>query len=180
MIERKTHLSTWLLCLGVLLSSISSYAQFSGNIQGDISDSSGAAIMACQSVFAISKPVSAPRPRATPATIALAAFSQVTIKAEASGFQSKEVNFTLSTGELQGINITLAVGSSSQSVTVTGEAPTLDVDESRIQTTLPEDTVRDLPQLNRNLYMCSQSHPVCLAEGSHYFLAITTAPFALK
>jgi hypothetical protein len=74
------------------------------------------------------------------------------VSAVAKGFAKAEVSVNLGTSETQGINLRLAVGSGTQVVTVTSEAPVLDTDENRLQTTLPEETVRDLPQLNRNLW----------------------------
>ena len=139
----------------LLICNTAALAQFSGNIQGVISDSSGAAINdASVGLRNLDTGVTATTTTSNSGNYRFSSLApgRYVIKADANGFQSKEVSLTLSTGELQGINMTLAVGSSSQSVTVTAEAPALDVDESRIQTTLPEDTVRDLPQLNRNLW----------------------------
>ena len=146
---------TRLLFMGVLLLSVASQAQFSGNIQGVISDPTGAAINgASVGLRNLDTGVTAVTTTSVSGNYRFNSLApgRYSVKADASGFQGKEVNLTLSTGELQGLNLTLAVGTSSQSVTVTTEAPALDVDESRIQTTLSTDTVRDLPQLNRNLY----------------------------
>lgn len=88
------------------------------------------------------------------------------VRAQAQGFQAKEVNLTLSTAELQGINLTLPVGSASQSLTVSAEAPTLDTDETRLQATLPSATVRDLSQLNRNIYDVLSVTPGVVGQGT--------------
>ena len=88
------------------------------------------------------------------------------ISAEAGGFKKAEVSFTLSAGEAQGIEVHLAVATAAAAVNVTAEAAPLNMDESRIQATLSADTVRDLPQLNRNIYDVLAVTPGVVGTGT--------------
>jgi hypothetical protein len=73
--------------------------------------------------------------------------------AEAKGFQAKEFNVTLSTAETQGLNISLRVATVTATVTVvTEQTQPIDTDETRLQSGLDTQLVRELPQLNRNLW----------------------------
>ncbi|MGE5207216.1 MAG: carboxypeptidase regulatory-like domain-containing protein, partial [Chlamydiota bacterium] len=145
------------------------YAQYSGNIQGIITDPTGAAI-AGASVRLRNLETGIEQATATSSSgnyrFSSLQPGRYVITAQASGFEAKEVNLTLSTAELQGINLTLPVGSAKQAVTVTSEAPTLDTDETRLQATLPSQTVRDLPQLNRNIYDVLSVTPGVVGEGT--------------
>ena len=130
----------------VALAAVGCLAQYSGNIQGMITDPTGAAISG-GSVRLLNQDI-AVTVTATTSSTGNYRFNSLqpgryTVTAEAAGFQTTAVNLTLSTSETQGINITLPLGSASQSVTVTGEAPVLDTDESRLQATLQASTVRD-------------------------------------
>jgi len=131
------------------------YAQYSGNVQGVISDPSGAAINGATVTL-----------RNTDTGVALNATSSdsgnyrfsslppgpYVVTSEAKGFQTTEVKLTLGTAQTQGINLALPVGGTSLAVSVTGEAPPIDIDETRLETTLSASTVRDLPSANRNLW----------------------------
>ena len=151
------------------LSVISCFAQYSGNIQGIISDPSGAAISgASVRLLNVDTAVTVVTTTSSSGNYRFSSLppGNYTVTAEASGFRTTEVKLTLSTSETQGLNMTLALGSASQSVTVTGEAPILDTDESRLQTTLPSSTVRDLPSANRNLWDILAVTPGVVGTGT--------------
>lgn len=142
------------LCLVGLFAG-SSFAQFSGNIQGVVLDSSGAGVADAKVEL-----------RNLDTGIMLTTTSsgsgnyrfnslepgRYVITASKNGFKTTEVNLTLETAETQGINVTLPVATASETVNVSAEAPPLDTDETRLQTTLSSQTVRDLPTINRNLW----------------------------
>ncbi|HUA58691.1 MAG TPA: carboxypeptidase-like regulatory domain-containing protein [Verrucomicrobiae bacterium] len=69
-----------------------------------------------------------------------------TVMAELAGFK-KDVHtgITLLTAEVRDVDFTLQVGAASESVTVTGEAPLIDVSHTDNGTAMDERTVRDLP-----------------------------------
>ncbi|MBL8239611.1 MAG: TonB-dependent receptor [Bryobacterales bacterium] len=74
------------------------------------------------------------------------------IKAEAPGFRVSTTLVTLTTGQTRDLSITLAVQSTGESVSVTGEAPVLDTSESRQQLTMDQKKIRDLPLLNNSIF----------------------------
>ena len=69
----------------------------------------------------------------------------------ASGFAKAEADFTLLTAQNVNLPISLHVGSVSDSVTVTTEAPIVDTADSRTQLTLDSKGVAELPIVGRNL-----------------------------
>jgi hypothetical protein len=133
----------------------SSSAQFSANIQGVVSDSSGAVVagvsIELRNVDTGIKQVAVTSESGNYRFNSLEPGHYV-VAASKAGFRTTEVNLTLATEETQGINITLPVATASETVSVTTEAPILDVDENRLQTTLTGQTVKDLPTINRNLW----------------------------
>jgi len=166
------RISTAYFLIALALAGACCYAQtvFSGNIQGVIADPSGASVAAATvrlknldtGVVATTTTSSSGNYR-----FSSLAPGRYAVMAEASGFWAKEEDVTLETGQTQGINITLALASSKQSVNVVSEAPSLDTDENRIQATLNSQTVRDLPSLNRNLWDVLAVAPGVVGQGTH-------------
>lgn len=129
------------------------HAQFSSNLQGVVLDETGAVI-----------------PEATVTLLDLATgldqvvqtsaagvyrFSRLRpgsyeVTAEATGFQPQAQTARLQTAQTAGLNITLAVAGTEQRVVVTAEAPALDTSESRIQATIQNEELQDLPFKGRN------------------------------
>ena len=155
-------------CLFLLTAAVCS-AQFSGNIQGVVSDPSGGPIAgASVGLRNVDTGIEA---HATTSNSGNYRFSSLepghyVVSCEASGFRRTEVDVTLGTSELEGINITLALTSSTQSINVTSEAPALDTDDSRLQATLSSQTVRDLPEINRNIYDVLAVAPGVVGTGT--------------
>lgn len=145
------------------------FAQYSGNIQGVVSDPSGSAINGA--TVTLHNGETGVTATTTTSDTGNYRFSSLepghyVVTAEAKGFRTTEENLTLETSQTQGINITLPLGSASQTVTVTSEAPPLDVDETRLVATLSAATVRDLPELNRNLYDVLAVTPGVVGTGT--------------
>src|SRR6202041_3110347 len=67
------------------------------------------------------------------------------------GFTKSEVDVTLLTEQNLNVPIALKVGSVSEALTVTTEAPVVDTADSRTQLTLENQTVAQLPIIGRNL-----------------------------
>lgn len=149
-----------LLCLAATLVLIAlcagtSFAQFSGNIQGVVSDASGAVVAGV--AVGLRNEDTGIQQATTTSESGNYRFNSLepgryVVTATKSGFRTTEIHLTLSTAETQGINITLPVASAAEVVTVTTEAAPLDPDENRLQTTLSSQTVKDLPTINRNLW----------------------------
>jgi hypothetical protein len=144
-------------------------AQYSSSIQGIISDPSGATIPGVSiELRNVETGVTL-----TATTTASGNYSFVSLppgryvlKAQAQGFRTSELNVTLGTAELQGANLTLPVGNVTESVNVLGDAAPLDTEENRLQATLDAKTVRELPQLNRNLWDVLAVTPGVVGTGT--------------
>ncbi len=152
-----------------LLSSLVCHAQYNGNVQGVVSDPAGAAIDGAKvtlrnthtGISAVSKSVDSGNYR----------FSSLppgnyVVSVEAAGFRKTEASFTLNTSETKGINLKLPLASAKETVTVEVTPPTVDTDDSRLQATLSSDTVRDLPEANRNLWDVLAVAPGVVGNGT--------------
>jgi hypothetical protein len=148
-------LSRWFVGVFLIFCSIAGWAQYSGNIQGVVTDPSEAAI-AGASVRLRNVDTGIEQSTTTGASgnyrfNSLPPGSYV-VTAEATGFKKTAANFTLSTSETKGINLALPLAAAQQTVNVEVTPPVVDTDDSRMEATLSASTVRDLPQANRNLW----------------------------
>ena len=73
------------------------------------------------------------------------------VTVEATGFAKSEVDITLLTAQNLSVPVTLKVGSISEAISVTTEAPVVDTADSRTQLTLENQAVAELPIVGRNL-----------------------------
>ena len=142
------------LALLVLLSAASTFAQFTSSVQGTVQDPSGAGI-AKATVRLLNVATNAAQTAASDEAgnfrfLSLAPGSyRVTV--EASGFAKSEVNITVLTEQNLSVPVTLKVGSISEAISVTTEAPVVDTVDSRTQLTLENQAVAQLPIVGRNL-----------------------------
>ena len=153
----------------LFLASTFAAAQYSGNVQGFVLDPSGAAV--ANASVTLRNVDTGVENTAKSSSSGNYRFSSLPpgnyfVSAEAGGFKKTQVDFTLSTGQTQGIDVKLEVSSASTSLTVTTEAAALDVDENRIETTLSSTAVRDLPSTNRNLWDVLAVTPGVVGTGT--------------
>lgn len=139
----------------LLFFTLPAFAQYSSNVQGVVSDPVGAAITGAS--VELRNLDTSVTTVATTSETGNYRFSSLppgnyTVTAEAKGFRKTEATFTLETSETKGINLALPVASAQETITVQVHPPLVDTDDSRLQATLPSDTVRDLPSANRNLW----------------------------
>lgn len=130
------------------------YAQFNANIQGSVQDPSGA-VVPNASVELQSQSTQQSQVTKTDGD---GNFKFVTlppggykVMVTATGYSSAQVNITLLTEQNLNVPITLKVGSVSEAITVTTEAPVVDTADSRTQMTLQNQAVAELPIVGRNL-----------------------------
>jgi hypothetical protein len=140
--------------LFVVFCAASAFAQFSGSVQGTVQDPSGAGI-AKAAVRLVSVATNAVQATTSDGagdfrflSLAPGAY-KVTV--EAAGFAKSEVDITLLTAQNLSVPVTLKVGSISEAVSVTTEAPVVDTADSRTQLTLENQAVAQLPIVGRNL-----------------------------
>ena len=146
--------ATAFLCALVVLLSAPLFGQFTANIQGVVQDQSGAG-MAKASIQLINVGTGVKKETNTDASgnyrFVSIAPGDYKITVEASGFAKTEVSVTVLTEQNLNIPISLKVGSTSESVIVTSEAPIVDTADSRTQLTLDNESVAQLPIIGRNL-----------------------------
>src|SRR3954453_24117129 len=150
----RRYRATASLCALFVLFTASVFAQFTANMQGVVQDQSGAGV-AKASVKLVNVGTGATKETSTDASgnyrFVSIAPGDYKITVEASGFSKTEVNVTVLTEQNLNIPIALKVGSTSESVVVTTEAPVVDTADSRVHLTLYSEGVAELPIIGRNL-----------------------------
>jgi hypothetical protein len=145
------------------------YAQYSGNVEGTVTDPSEAAI-ANASVHLRNTDTGVEQNIATGSS-GFYRFNSLppgnyVVSASAANFGKREAQFTLSTAETKSINLAMPLASSQQTVTVDEKPLAIDTDDSRLETTLDSQTVRDLPEANRNLWDVLAAAPGVVGTGT--------------
>jgi Carboxypeptidase regulatory-like domain len=136
------------------LVSLNAWAQFSGNVQGDVRDPSGAAVAGA--VVTLNNAATNVNQTTNTDTAGNYRFVSLApgdykVSVSASGFAPAAVTVTLLTSQTVEVPVKLNVGSTAESVTVTTEAPILDTADSRTQLTIETRELTDLPLQGRNL-----------------------------
>ncbi len=140
--------------LFALVSATFSFAQFSGSVQGVVQDPSGAGVAkATVRLENSDTQISAAATTDTAGNFNFQSLSpgRYKVTVEGAGFSRAEASFTLLTEQLLNLPITLKVGSVSESIVVSTEAPVVDTSDSRTQLTLENREVAQLPVAGRNL-----------------------------
>ncbi len=145
------------LCLFAIIlvaASNTAFAQFSSGLQGTVQDPSGAGI-AKATVRLVNTATNVTQETTTDAagnfrfvSLPPGAYKATT---EAAGFAKAELDITLLTEQNLNVAVTLKIGSISEAVTITSEAPVVDTSDSRTQLTLENQAVAELPIVGRNL-----------------------------
>ena len=144
--------SLWVMF--VVLFSTAAFAQFTASIQGVVQDPSGAGVPKA-TVRLVNANTAVSGETTTDAAgnyrfVSLAP-GRYKITVEATGFAKRQVDIELLTEQNLAVPITLKVGSASEAITVTTEAPVVDTADSRTQLTLENQAVAELPIVGRNL-----------------------------
>lgn len=153
----------------LLVLSLPGFAQYSANVQGVVSDPAGAAINgALVELRNVDTGVISTIKTSESGNYRFNSLppGNYVVSAEAANFRKAESSFILSTAETKGVNLALPLASAQQTVTVEITAATVDTDDSRLETTLSADTVRDLPEANRNLWDILAVEPGVVGTGT--------------
>ena len=149
-----SHLVRAGLVLMLALCTSLCFGQFSGSIHGEVQDPSNAGVAKAR-VDLVNVGTNAVRTTTTDDsgnyTFPSVAPGNYKVTAEASGFRKSEVNVTLLTEQNLNVPVNLKVGSTTEAITVTTEAPVVDTSDSRTQLTLENQAVAQLPIPGRNL-----------------------------
>ena len=149
-----TPLRAGVAVLFALLSASLCSAQFTSSVQGTVQDASGAAVPKA-TIHLQSVDSQIVRTATSDAdgsyNFQSLAPGKYKISVELSGFATSSAEFTLLTEQHLSLPIALKVGSVTEAVTVTTEAPVVDTSDSRTQLTLENQAVAQLPIVGRNL-----------------------------
>ena len=145
-----------LLFAGLLLLSVSllvsgAFAQeTTGGMQGTVKDPSGAVVSGA--TVDVTSPSLIGKKSATTDSGGYFRFANLppgtyTLTVTAANFRSyKQEGITIATGHLPSLDVTLQVGTASETVEVSGAAPIVDVTQSKVQTNITEDVLQNVPK----------------------------------
>ncbi|HTW80421.1 MAG TPA: carboxypeptidase regulatory-like domain-containing protein [Terracidiphilus sp.] len=161
--------SAFSLFFFLVFATLTCFAQYSGNVQGIVADQNQAAIT--NATILLRSVDTGIVLTTTSDNAGFYRFSSLApgnyvVSVEAPNFRKEESQFTLSTAETKGINLTMHVATTQQSVVVEVTPPTINTDDSRLEATLESQTVRDLPEANRNLWDTLAAAPGVSGTGT--------------
>ena len=152
-------MNTWskrlvrMIVASVMLAAPYAFAQFSSSVQGNVQDAGGAVITNA-SVTLLNSDTQVTQTRTADESgtyrFPTIAPGHYQVSATAPGFNNTTVNFILQTAENRNVILTMTVGQVVSSVSVTSQAPLLDVSDSRNELTLDEQSLQSLPLQGRN------------------------------
>jgi len=136
------------------LSVVIGYAQFSSNLQGVVSDASGAVIS--QASIVLTNTATSVSGQVQTGDRGEYRFSSLApgdydVVVSANGFATSKTSLKLLTNQTMNLPVTLTVSGQSQSIQVTDRAPVLDTADSRTQLTIDAEALQSLPLPGRNL-----------------------------
>jgi len=157
------HFRNLVTHLGILLTlslglTVSAFAQrYLGTIQGEVTDPTGAKVVGA-SVIAEEKTTRFKTEGKSneSGTYSFAALNPgtYTVTVTAQGFRSVSItDVVLTVGQLQSVDLKLAVGTATETVEVVADSSLLDTGSANIATTLSAQEVTDLPNNGRNPYV---------------------------
>lgn len=144
----------FVLCLVVGLPA--SAQQITGTLAGTVKDEQGAVITTA-TLKVINQGTGRTRNATTDATggyiVQYLPVGEYTVEVSASGFKkSVQKNLAISVDQTQTLNVTLAIGEASQTVTVTEAPPLVNTNTAELGRTISPSEIIGLPLVNRNAY----------------------------
>ena len=151
--QRQPTAGLLLVMLGMGLWAAPARAQYSSSVQGVIEDQSGAVVPGVTvTARNLETQVTATAQTNDTGVYRLSSLApgRYEITAEISGFQPAKTEVRLETAQTAGVNLTLNVAGATEQVAVVGEAQVFNPAETRVQTTIPTETLQELPLQGRN------------------------------
>ncbi len=169
--HKMLRLANLLGCLALIafLSSVS-HAQFRAGVQGTVTDGAGG-VVAGATVRLINKETG----KSNETVSSGEGFYRFTglapglysVTAEQQGFKKSEVDdYKVDAEVLSGLDLTLAAGVISETVTVQADVNALETEDASIRRTITTDEIRKLPQVGRDPYELAKLAPGVLAPGA--------------
>ncbi len=145
------------------------FAQFSGSVQGTVSDPSGAGVPGAtvRLLNTATQVADATKTESSGGyTFVSLAPGSYQISAEAPGFVKGSVTFTLTTGQNLSVPVTLTISTGATSVEVSAQAPVLNTAESRTEMTLEQQTISSIPLSGRTILNLATLAPGVSGRGA--------------
>ena len=164
-------LHTFLLLILVIATAPFAKAQYRASIQGVVTDPSGAVIPGARLTLT-NKETDQTQTTTTNGSgfYSFGALppSRFSIAIEAKGFQKKVISSVAVIPEqANALNIQLALGASSQTVTVSGsETPALDTETASLSATISSNQIQHMPSFNRDVFQLAQLTPGVFGDAS--------------
>lgn len=163
MLEKTCRSLATCMRIALLLCPVLAFAQFDGNVQGTVTDQSGAVVpQAAVTLHNTQTGVdnAAQTDNAGFYRVAGVVPGPYQVIVDAKGFQKTRVAFTVGAQETAGVNVALQVSTSSIQVTVSEQAPGINPDETRLLTTISGSQLPELPLPNRGTLNIIKLRPV--------------------
>jgi hypothetical protein len=146
----------WIALAGLFCVWLPCQAQFSSNVQGTVTDATGA-VVTNVAITLHNTGTGVDLKGKTNSTgyyrFTSVAPGEYTVIATAAGFKTSSTSVTVTADETRGVDITFQVGTASSDVTVSGVASALNPDETRVQSTLTSQEISQLPLPNRDVQL---------------------------
>ncbi len=161
----------WLVLLAVVCSlSAVGHAQYNASLQGTVLDPTGAVVPGA-TVTLTNKETNWVKTTTTDSrgiyTFNALPPSHFSMDVEAPGFKKKVLSDVLLVPEQSNsVNVTLALGQASQTVTVSSGSPLLQTESASISGTITSNEVQHLPSFGRDVFQLSQLAPGVFGDGS--------------
>jgi hypothetical protein len=164
--------SSFVLIL-ILLSAMTALAQFGASLQGTVQDKSGAKIPGAK--VTITDQATGVTKEVTTSADGFYRLGEIppgryTVAVDAPGFKHQVTNDVEVAAEApRGLDVTLLVGNTSESVTVNGDvAPALQTEDASVQGTISETEVESLPEIDRDPYELLRLAPGVMGDGARF------------
>lgn len=160
------------LACGALLAGTAAAQDFRASITGSVTDSTGAAVAGARIVVTSVERGTSTEAVSNDSGLYLVQFLQpgrYNLTAEREGFKKfVRGGIALSAADRVAIDIPLSVGTISESVSVTAEAPLLQTESAARATTLENRIVENLPTNGRNLYQLQYTLPGVIKNSRYW------------
>ena len=173
LITRKTGTSLGILLawIAICLFTPASRAQFRASIQGVVTDPAGAVVSGA--TVSLTDTATNHTSTATTSSGGVYTFnalppSRFTLTVEAPGFKKKTLNdVQILPEQANAVNVQLALGQATQTVTVSGsQAALLDTETATLSGTVDSNQIQHLPSFNRDVFQLAQLAPGVFGDGS--------------
>lgn len=157
-------------CSLVLLLVATAFAQYGASLQGTVADASGAVVSGA-TVSVTNQETGVLYPTVTSDTGSFRVTGLVpgkyTVKVEAANFKAKSVSdIYVGAEESRNADVTLEVGASSESVTVTANATTLQTEDGSVTGSITAQAIQRLPQVGRDPYELLRLAPGVVGDNA--------------